>query len=151
MAPRAASLRDFGRADLARLESVLEPALLARVRHVVSENERVDLVCAALKVGDYAAVGACLREGHRSLRDDFSVSTPELDALCAIADTLPGVYGSRLTGAGFGGCTIHLVEPEATEAVSTELTRQFRDRFGHDPAPICVKPSQGAQAFDLTA
>ncbi|MED5261197.1 MAG: galactokinase [Myxococcota bacterium] len=151
LAPQATSLRDFGRADLARLESVLEPALLARVRHVVSENERVDLVCAALKAGDYAAVGACLREGHRSLRDDFAVSTPELDALCAIADTLPGVYGSRLTGAGFGGCTIHLVEPEATETVSAELTRQFRDRFGHDPAPICVKPSQGAQAFDLIA
>jgi len=149
VASQAASLRDLVHADLARLAPVLDPALLARVRHVVSENERVDSVCTALEAGNYGAVGACLREGHRSLRDDFAVSTPELDALCEIADELPGVYGSRLTGAGFGGCTLHLVEPEAAETVAAELARQFRARFGHDPAPVCVKPSRGAQAFDL--
>lgn len=151
IAADATTLRDLGAADLARLEPILTPTLLARVRHVVSENERVDAVCTALEAGDYGAVGALLCEGHRSLRDDFAVSTPELDALCEIADRLPGVYGSRLTGAGFGGCTLHLVAPEAVATVAADLAHRFQARFGRDPAPICVRPSRGARAFDLVA
>lgn len=145
----ATALRDLDARDLERLELILTPVLLARARHVVSENERVDAVCVALESRDYAAVGECLRESHRSLRDDFAVSTPELDGLCEIADALPGVYGSRLTGAGFGGCTLHLVAPEAAQEVAAELSRRFETRFGRDPKPVCVRPSPGAQGFRI--
>ena len=118
---RARSLRDLSLDDLPALERVLEPVLLRRVRHVLTENLRVDASCAALRAGDLVAAGALLREGMRSLRDDYEVSTPELDLLCREADVLPGVHGSRLTGAGFGGCTLHLVEAEAAGEVAERL------------------------------
>ena len=89
------------------------------MRHVLRENERVRATASALGRGPISpAAGALLRAGMVSLRDDFEVSIPELDALCEIADALPGVYGSRLTGAGFGGCTLHLVDAEVAEAVT---------------------------------
>ena len=71
--------------------------------------------CVALESGDLPAAGELLREGHGSLRDDYEVSVPELDVLCELADAQPGVYGSRLTGAGFGGCALHLVDPKRAE------------------------------------
>jgi galactokinase len=84
----------------------------------------------------------------RSLRDDFEVSTPELDALCDLADSLPGVYGSRLTGAGFGGCTLHLVAPDAAEAVARAIEAGFEARFGRRPSVLAVEPAAGAQVVD---
>ncbi len=150
VAPQGASaLRDLSAASLPALEEALEPTLYRRVRHVVSENERVDATCAALAAGDLAAVGARLREGMRSLRDDFEVSTPELDALCECADALAGVYGSRLTGAGFGGCTLHLVEPGAVAEVEAALAAGFERRFGRRPVVFAVTPSDGASELPL--
>jgi galactokinase len=116
------------------------------VRHVVTENARVDAVCAALAAGDLAGLGARLREGMASLRDDFEVSSPELDALCALADAQPGVHGSRLTGAGFGGCTLHAVAPEAAEAVARALADGFAARFGRRPRVFAVAAADGAAA-----
>jgi galactokinase len=102
------TLRDASAADVAD-----DPV----ARHVVSENERVHRMVAALRSGDVEAAGAVLTEGHRSLRDDFAVSTPELDAL---AERLcsQGAYGARLTGAGFGGCVVALGGPELSERVA---------------------------------
>ena len=104
----------------------------------------MDAVCAALERGDLAAVGAALRAGHASLRDDFAVSVPALDALCAIGDATPGCLGSRLTGAGFGGCTIHLVEPSRAEAVAEALRSGFAARFGRTPPVWSVVAADGA-------
>jgi len=95
-------------------------------RHVVTENERVLRMVAALRSGDVEAAGAVLTEGHRSLRDDFAVSTPELDALVERMLAL-GAHGARLTGAGFGGCVVALGGPDLAERVSG------------DPAVVCVQ------------
>jgi galactokinase len=90
----------------------LAPGLTRRrARHVVSENGRVALFAAALAAGDLAAVGGAMTASHASLRDDFEVSTPGLDALVARLVATPGVWGARLTGAGFGGCVVALTEP----------------------------------------
>jgi len=112
-----ASLREATAADV-----VDDPV----ARHVVSENERVLRMVAALRSGDLEAAGAVLTDGHRSLRDDFAVSTPELDALVERMLGL-GAYGARLTGAGFGGCVVALGG------------RDLAGRASGDPAVICVQ------------
>jgi galactokinase len=148
--PEAGALRDLSPADLPALARVLEPLLLHRARHVVTENERVDATCSALRAGDWETAGGLLRAGQRSLHDDYEVSTPELDALCELADALPGVYGSRLTGAGFGGCTLHLVVPDAAPELAEALAAGFERRFGHRPPVWVVKASSGAEPLALT-
>jgi galactokinase len=140
----AATWRDVDPARLPDLERALAPALFRRARHLLTENARVDAVCAALERGDVAAVGAALRAGQRSLRDDFEVSVPALDALCEIGDAAPGCHGSRLTGAGFGGCTIHLVDPSRAEQVAESLRSGFASRFGRTPPVWSIVAAEGA-------
>lgn len=148
-APGARALRDLAPDALDAAREVLPPHLFRRVRHVVTENARVDATCAALRRGDLAAVGALLREGMASLRDDFEVSTPELDHLCALGDAEPGVFGSRLTGAGFGGCTLHLVRPDAAPALGEALAAGFEARFGRRPELLAVRPADGVAELAL--
>ncbi len=147
--PGARALRDLGVEDLPRIERALPDTLARRVRHVLRENERVRATASALATGDLARAGALLREGMASLRDDFLVSVPELDALCEIADALPGVLGSRLCGAGFGGCTLHLVEAPAVEAVEQALAERFAARFGRRPPILRVRAADGAASIPL--
>ena len=104
------SLRD------ATLEQVAE--LLPRARHVVSENERTLRAAAALESGDCVTFGELMDASHVSMRDDFEIVPPELDALAAATRAVDGCYGSRLTGGGFGGCTVSLVDDQAVDAVS---------------------------------
>lgn len=85
----------------------------------------------------------------RSLRDDYAVSTPELDALCALGDAHPGVYGSRLTGAGWGGCTLHLVRPDAAEDARRAIARGYEERTGRRTDILLVRPSDGASDHAL--
>jgi galactokinase len=136
--PGAASWRDVDPARLGELVERLDPVSARRARHVLTENARVDATCDALRGGDLPAAGALLRAGQRSLRDDFEVSCAELDALCEIADSCDGCYGSRLTGAGFGGCTVHLVAPEHAAAVAAALRSRAR-------AVLEVRPAPGAR------
>jgi galactokinase len=134
---------------LAELAPLLSPQLLRRARHVISENRRLEATCNALEAGDFDTVGKALREGMRSLREDFEVSTPELDRLCASGDAAPGVYGSRLTGAGFGGCSIHLVEPEAASDAADFIASGFEREFARRPKIQRVSPADGACATTL--
>jgi len=146
IAPRDAdSLRALTPTHLPALERALPEALLRRVRHVITENARVDAFAEALGAGDLSRAGALMRASHASLRDDYAVSTRELDALCASADAMPGCYGSRLTGAGFGGCTLHLVEPSAAGAVAGALEAAFAARFARTPRVWRVRASAGAR------
>ena len=101
--------------DPSRLRAMEDPVMTRRARHVVTENTRVRAFVAALGRGDLAAAGALMAASHASLRDDFEVSTPGLDALVDRLDATPGVYGARLTGAGFGGCVVALTEPGALD------------------------------------
>jgi len=138
------SLRDVALEDLPVLAHALEPVAFRRLRHVVTENGRVDELQRALSAGDHARAGRILGEGMASLRDDFEVSVPELDALCALGDATPGVLGSRLTGAGFGGCTVHLVERERAGEAAGRLADGFAARFGRRPPVFAIRPADGA-------
>jgi galactokinase len=143
----AQTLRDIPVDVLEELETEMDATLFRRLRHVVSEIGRVDACCEALGRGreaDFRRVGDWLRAGHESLRDDFEVSIPEIDALCEEADLLEGVYGSRLTGAGFGGCALHLVAPDAIDSVREELAARFHERFGRTPRILAAVAAEGA-------
>ncbi len=140
----ARTWRDVPLAALGELERRLDPVYVRRARHVLTENARVDAVCAAFAGSDLARAGELLRTAHASVRDDFEVSVPELDALCEIADALPGCYGSRLTGAGFGGCTIHLVDPAHAAPIAEAIRAAFAARFGRLPAILQAVAAAGA-------
>ena len=144
----ARSLRDYGVDDLDPLEAVLPDLLIRRARHVITENARVEMACKALHDSDIERLGVLLQQGMKSLRVEFDVTTPELDALCQIGDELAGCYGSRLTGAGFGGCTIHLVAPEAAEAVAAAIESGFEVRFGRRPRIYRVESADGAAPLE---
>ena len=147
--PGARALRDLGEAHLPALERALPERLFRRARHVIRDNARVDALCAALRAGDLPRAGALLRAGMASLRDDFEVSVPELDVLCEIGDAQPGVHGSRLTGAGFGGCTLHLADPDAAEAAAEAIAAGFARRFGRRAPVVQTVPSDGASPLPI--
>jgi galactokinase len=115
------SLRDVSAKMLSDHQGLLSPIQLSRARHVVSENERVIEACACLASGDLPTVGRMMNASHFSLRDDYEVSHPALDRLVEEASRIEGVLGARLTGAGFGGCTVNLV----TEAALPELENRL--------------------------
>jgi len=117
------SLRDVTEAEIARAK--LPEAILRRARHVITENARVLEARAALERGDLPAFGTLMYESHRSLRDDYEVSCVELDVLVEIARGRAGVYGSRMTGGGFGGCTISLVAEDRVDAFRAAIAAGY--------------------------
>ena len=124
------ALRDVSPADLAAHEDSLPGPVARRVRHVVEENERVQQARDALAEGDVAAVGDLMASSHESLRDRYEVSCDELDAVTEIAAEHPAVFGSRMTGAGFGGCVISLVDPEGVDDVVDKIDADYAERTG---------------------
>lgn len=130
--PYIRALRDVSARDLRLYEAVLPAPLRRRARHVVTENERVLRAAHVLRCGDLDAFGDLLWASHDSLRDDFEVSCPELDGLVEAARAGGDAYGARLTGAGFGGCTINLVRAGREEAFVAALTASYRRDFGRD-------------------
>lgn len=114
--PGITALRDVTPDWFAAHAAVLPDVERARARHVISENDRVVRGVAALEAGDVRQFGRLMNQSHISMRDDYQISTAEIDALVAAAQQAPGCLGSRLTGAGFGGCTVSLVEADAVDA-----------------------------------
>ena len=139
------SLRDVTREDLAALGRVFPGELYRRARHVVEENDRVDRLVDALWRNDHEAVGRLMDASHESLRHDFEVSTPELDALVEDARGAPGCWGTRMTGAGFGGCTVSLVDREAAPAFMARMDETFRARYARSPRPFASSAADGAR------
>ena len=123
-----ASLRDLG-SDANGRTATLPPPLDRRARHVVRENARVLATVAALRVGDLVRVGALLNAGHASLRDDFEVSTPEVDCLAALATDDPDVLGARLTGGGFGGAVLVLTRPARSAVAAPRIAAAYAERY----------------------
>ena len=122
------SLRDISLDELHNAEGELDRTLFMRALHVISENERVMRTTAALKAGDKKAVGTLMFESHSSLSEDYQVSGPELDAFVEIARPLDGVYGARMTGAGFGGSAICLVDSENEDELAAKIASEYKKR-----------------------
>lgn len=142
--PTIRSLRDVGQDLLAAARDRLEPVMARRAEHVIAENRRVEDVIAAFEAGNLADVGQAFAASHASLRDLFEVSSPELDALVEIAIRVEGVVGARMTGAGFGGCTINLVHQTAIERLREAVARDYPVRTGLTPMVLPIKIAQGA-------
>ncbi len=137
------ALRDVKSEDLARHGDDLPPTLLKRARHVVEEEGRVLRSVDALRRGELEEFGESLNASHRSLRDDFEVSCPELDLLVDLAQAQPGVLGARLTGAGFGGCTVNLVRTDALEAFRADVLESYRAQTGRDGRMYVCRSADG--------
>jgi galactokinase len=136
--------KDLRDATLNDLSLIRDATVLRRARHIITENQRVLDFIAASRGGDLAGMGRLLLESHRSLQTDYEVSCEELDFLVDAALNVPGVFGARMTGGGFGGCTVNLVEPSAVDQFQEEVSRAYRERFAIDPVFYNVKPSAGA-------
>ncbi|HUU12537.1 MAG TPA: galactokinase [Terriglobia bacterium] len=140
------SLREVDTDDLEAGRKALTEILLRRARHVVTENERVLEAVKVLEEGDLERFGELMNASHISLRDDYEVSCKELDVLVELAWKQPGVLGARMTGAGFGGCTVNLVRQNAAEAFAEAVARGYQDALGLKAEVYVCQASAGAFA-----
>ena len=144
LAPGVRALRDLDPDTFDGLEESLEPAVRKRARHVVRENDRVLQAVRAFQTGNLERLGKLMYESHMSLRDDFEVSTPELDAIVDIAATCEGVYGARMTGAGFGGSAIAFVDAGRSDAIGACVATKYQRRSGKVVPVLRCRPAAGA-------
>ncbi|MGQ9905112.1 MAG: galactokinase [Anaerolineae bacterium] len=140
----APALRDISIEAFERRRSELPETLARRAAHVIYENQRVLDAVAAMRASDAATLGALMNQSHDSLRDWYEVSSAELDAVVDIARALPGVYGARMTGAGFGGCAIALVANDHVGALTNALAQEYPRRTGREPKIYPCVASAGA-------
>jgi len=151
-APEVRTLRDVTQDGLERFRPALfaaEPSglLWRRVDHVVTENARVLAAAAALGRGDLGETGKLMGESHASLRDGYEVSSKELDAMVDAALTAPGCFGARMTGGGFGGCTVNLVAAADATRFSEELAERYTKATGITPTIFAARPAEGVQTL----
>ena len=143
------ALRDVSVEQFEQRRTELPPIVANRCAHVIYENQRVLDAVAALKRGDIAAFGALMDQSHHSLRDLYEVSSRELDAVVDIARGVPGVFGARMTGAGFGGCAIALVDHAAAQALADRISSEYPRRTGRTPNIYPSIASDGASWTSL--
>jgi galactokinase len=144
--PDVRALRDVSLSQFDEHGAMLADPVRKRCRHVVTENARTLAAVRALAEKDLGEFGRLMAASHRSLQEDYEVTCPELDLCVDVATALPGVYGARMTGGGFGGCTVNLVEREFADSVSNVLRTEFEGRFGRRPDIFTSRASQGATA-----
>jgi galactokinase len=142
--PEVRALRDVSLADLESYGSDLPQSVYRRCRHVISENARVLKAKAALENNDLSAFGQLMDESHQSLRDDYEVSCAELDLMVELARQMPAVFGARMTGGGFGGCTINLVKAEACTEFKGVMAREYATATGITPEIYICRTAAGA-------
>ncbi len=138
------ALRDATLDDLESSRTELGEVVYRRCRHVVTENARVLQAAEALERGDLKEFGRLMAESHRSMRDDFEISCAELDLLVELADKSPGVYGARMTGGGFGGCTINLVEAVEVEQFRSSVSATYQQATGRTARIYVSEAAAGA-------
>lgn len=146
--PGKSALRDVTLGELERTASKMEEIPLARARHVILEDLRVENFLAAAEDNDLPLMGKLMVESHRSLQHDYEVSCVELDSLVDTALTIDGVYGARMTGGGFGGCTVNLVEPNAVDHFEKEIRSRYQAEWNLIPAVYRFTPSAGARRVE---
>jgi len=142
--PAITALRDVSVDDLAWAQRLLPETEFRRVRHVVTENARVGEAVAAFEAGEPESLGRLFAASHASLRDDYEVSSPALDLMVEVASATPGVIAARMTGAGFGGCTVNLVEPDAVARLRARVLGEYAERSGLTPRVFEVDAVAGA-------
>jgi galactokinase len=142
--PGIRSLRDIGSVDLERYGRELPETIRRRVAHVVTENERTVRAAESFAEGDLETAGRLMYESHESLRKDYEVSCRELDVLVEIARSVDGVFGARMTGGGFGGCTVNLIKKDALENFKTKILKEYNDAFHQEPAIFLFHAVDGA-------
>jgi len=140
--PEVESLRD---ATPEQIETAsMSDVVRRRARHIVTENQRVlDFVTAA-EAGDSTKMGSLFQASHRSMRDDYEISCEEIDFLVNAASSIPGCFGARMTGGGFGGCTVNLVSPDSAESFEKRIRAEYQDRYSRDPVVFLCNPGPGA-------
>jgi len=139
------ALRDVSTEEFHRHENELTPTIRKRCRHVISENARVLAAAEALRRDDLAEFGRLMAQSHASLRDDFEVSCRELDMMVKLASEVEGVYGARMTGGGFGGCTVNLVRNESVENFKAKLQTGYERATGQVPEVYVCTASDGVR------
>jgi len=149
--PDIQTLRDATMDDIekATTSAGLDGVLLQRGRHVVSENERTVQTADALEKGDWDSVGRFMNASHASMKHDYEVSCKEIDILVDLAQSYDGVYGSRLTGGGFGGCTVTLVKRENAHGLIDYLKKEYEKKTGLNCVCFETSPADGARAITL--
>jgi galactokinase len=142
--PSIRSLRDLTEEALISMRGDLDDTLFRRARHVVSEIQRTSSAAEALAAGEFSSLGRLLNASHESLRVDYEVSSGQLDDLAACVRSVTGVYGARLTGAGFGGCVVALAERGSLEALDATVRNEYARRYGVDARVIPTRACAGA-------
>jgi galactokinase len=142
------ALRDVSLADLESVRDAMPDKIYRRCRHVISENVRVLKAVAALESQDLDRCGQLMDESHESLRDDYEVTCSELDTMVSLARSCAGVYGSRMTGGGFGGCTINLVAAEFTADFAHRIAQQYQTATGITPEVYVCHASDGVNILN---
>lgn len=142
--PGVRALRDVTIEQLELYRSALPEVVFRRCRHVVMEDDRVLTFAEAMETNQLGVLRKAMAESHRSLRDDFEVSCPELDLLVQLAGNAPGVHGARMTGAGFGGCTINLVHSDHVSAFRAMILTEYERRTGLKPEIYDCDTTEGA-------
>jgi galactokinase len=143
--PNVNALRDVTFEQLERFGRDLPEVIYRRCRHVVTENARVLAAAGALERGELARFGRLMAESHASLREDYEVSSRELDSMVELASKVEGVYGARMTGGGFGGCTINLVDVDHVEAFTRVVAEGYEQATGLKPEIYVCEASNGAE------
>lgn len=143
--PEIRALRDVSSEMFEQSAQQLPEIIRQRCRHVITENQRVLDGVAALKEGRLEAFGSLMNASHESLRSDYEVSCKELDTMVEIARSLPGVLGARMTGGGFGGCTVNLVRPGQVPAFRDKIAHRYQQATGLKPDVYVTEPMEGAR------
>lgn len=143
--PSVTALRDVSAELLAKHEKNLPSTIAKRAKHIVRENQRTLDAARALSDGDLKRVGQLMQESHYSLRDLYEVSCSELDAMVESAQGLPGFIGGRMTGGGFGGCTVNLVLDQNAEQFAAQIAERYRKATGIDPQSYLCSAEDGAR------
>jgi galactokinase len=149
--PGIKALRDVRPEQLSETADTMPPIIYKRCRHVVEETRRVLQAVDCLRSGDLNQMGRLMRESHLSLRDLYEVSCGELDSMVESAEGLPGYYGGRMTGGGFGGCTVNLVTADHAERFRESIGERYRERTGISPEIYICSAADGAHVESNTA
>ena len=144
------ALRDITPEELASREADVAPLPFRRALHITADSQRPGLLAAAIAEGDWESAGELMYASHATMRDDFEITVPEIDTLVEIAREIGpegGVIGSRMTGGGFGGCTVSLVRADQAEAIATTIHERYEAETGIKPTCFVTRPAAGGRVL----